>query len=63
MTSTGNALFKKGFYNGTPNAAVWRMLRKRMRLKAYKLSIVEGVERWILCTPLSVDVLVALATQ
>jgi hypothetical protein len=32
------------FYNGIPNITVWRVLRKRLHLKAYKLSAVEGVE-------------------
>jgi hypothetical protein len=31
--------------------------------KAYKLSIIQGVERWIVCTPLSVNVFVTFATQ
>jgi hypothetical protein len=30
---------------------MWRVLRKRLLLKAYKLSIVQSVERWIGCTP------------
>jgi hypothetical protein len=39
LTSIGNAgCFKKEFYNGTPNVTLWRMLRKRLHLKAYKLS-------------------------
>jgi hypothetical protein len=32
-------VFQKEFYNGIPNVAVWRLLRKRLHLKAYKLSI------------------------
>jgi hypothetical protein len=35
---------KKELYNGILNVAVWRVLRKRLYLKAYKLSIVQGVE-------------------
>jgi hypothetical protein len=31
--------------------------------EAYKLSIVQDVERWIVCTLLSVNVFVTLATQ
>jgi hypothetical protein len=42
---------------------VWRALRKRLDLKAYKLQIVESVERWIVCTPLNVNYFVTLATQ
>jgi hypothetical protein len=32
-------------------------------LKAYKLSIIQGVERWIIYTPLSVNVFVTLAKE
>jgi hypothetical protein len=39
-------LFKKELYNGIPNITVWRLLRRRLYLKAYKLSIVQGVECW-----------------
>jgi hypothetical protein len=42
---------------------VWLMLRKYLHLNAYKLSIVQGVERWIACTPLSVNVFVTFDTQ
>jgi hypothetical protein len=55
--------FKKSFAVVIPNVAVWRVLQKRLHLKAYKLSIVQGVERNIVCTPLSVNVFVTLATQ
>jgi hypothetical protein len=48
-------VFQKELYNGIPNVTVWRVLRKRLHLKAYKLSIVQDVERWIVCTPLSID--------
>jgi hypothetical protein len=37
--------------------------RARPVHKAYKLSFIEDVERWIVCTPLSVNVFVTLATQ
>jgi hypothetical protein len=38
VTSTGNpGCLKKNFIQ---NVAVWRVLRKRLHLKAYKLSIV-----------------------
>jgi hypothetical protein len=42
---------------------VQRVLRKLLYLKAYKLSVVEDVERLIVCTPLSINVFVTLATQ
>jgi hypothetical protein len=35
---------QKKLYNGIPNVTVWRVLQQRLHLKAYKLSIVEGVE-------------------
>jgi hypothetical protein len=52
---------KKEIYNGIPNVTVWRVLRKGSHLKAYKLSIVR--QRWIVCRPLSGNVLVILSTQ
>jgi hypothetical protein len=36
-------VFQKEFYSGIPNVSVWGMLRKRLRFKTYKLSIVQGV--------------------
>jgi hypothetical protein len=42
-------------YNGIPNVSVWRVLRKRLHLKANKLSISQSAEEWIVCTPLSVN--------
>jgi hypothetical protein len=39
------------------------MLRKLLYLRAYELSIIQGVERWIVCTSLSVNVFVTLATK
>jgi hypothetical protein len=36
--------FQKELYNGIPNVTVWRVLRKRLHLKAYKLSTVQGAE-------------------
>jgi hypothetical protein len=42
LLSTG--CLKKEFYNGIPNVTVWLMLRKRLQLKAYKLSIFQGVK-------------------
>jgi hypothetical protein len=43
--------FKKELCNFIPDVTVWRVLRKRLNLKAYKLSIVQHFEWWILCTP------------
>jgi hypothetical protein len=43
-------VFRKELYNGIPNAALWRVLRKRLHLKAYKLSPLQHLERWIVCT-------------
>jgi hypothetical protein len=56
-------VFKKELYNGIPNVTLWRLLRKCLRLEMYKLSIVQGVEWWIVCTPLNVKIFVALATK
>jgi hypothetical protein len=36
--------FQKELYSGIPNVAVWRVLRKYLHLKAYKLSIVQAAE-------------------
>jgi hypothetical protein len=53
MTFIGNvACFKKRL-NGIPNVTVWRVLRECIHLKAYKLSIVKHLGRWIVYTPLS----------
>jgi hypothetical protein len=35
-------VFQKELYSGIPNVTVWSVLRKRLHLKAYKLSIVKG---------------------
>jgi hypothetical protein len=43
-------VFQKELYNGIPNVSVWRVSRKPLHLKAYKLSIVQGAERWIVAT-------------
>jgi hypothetical protein len=56
-------VFRKELYNGIPNVTVWRVLRKRLHSKKYKLCIVRGVQRWLVCTPLSVNVFLTLATQ
>jgi hypothetical protein len=39
------------------------MLRKGLHLNAYNLYIVQHLEQWIVCTPLSVKFFVALVTQ
>jgi hypothetical protein len=39
-------VFQKELYFGIPNDTVWRVLRKMFTLKG-----VQGVERWIVCTP------------
>jgi hypothetical protein len=39
-------VFQKELYNDIPNVTVWRVLRKVLHLKAYKLSIFQGVERF-----------------
>jgi hypothetical protein len=49
--SYGNAsFFQKELYNGIPNVTLWRVLRKRLHLKAYKLPIVQHLEKWIVYT-------------
>jgi hypothetical protein len=44
-------MLQKQLYNGTPNVAVWRVLRKRLHLKVYKLHvyIVQDLEQWKAC--------------
>jgi hypothetical protein len=37
-------MFQKELYNCIPSVTVWRVLRKRLRLKVYKLSIVQHVQ-------------------
>jgi hypothetical protein len=56
-------MFQKEIYNGIPNVTVLRVLRKRLHLNAHKLSIVQYMERSIVCTPLSVNVFVTLARR
>jgi hypothetical protein len=56
-------MFQKEIYNGSPNVIVWRVLRKRLYLKACKLSIVQHFERWIVFTSSSVNVFVTLTKQ
>jgi hypothetical protein len=55
-------VFPKELYNGVPNVTAWLVLRKRLHLKLYKLSVVEGVEWWIVCTTLSINVFVTLTS-
>jgi hypothetical protein len=38
-------MFQKQLYSGIPNVTVWRVLRKRLYLKAYELFVVQVVER------------------
>jgi hypothetical protein len=42
----------KKLYSDNPNVPLWRVLRKRLHLKAYKLSFVRHLERRIICGPL-----------
>jgi hypothetical protein len=44
----------------SPSATVCLVLRKRLHYPLFK---VQSVERWIVCTPLSVNVFVTLTTQ
>jgi hypothetical protein len=44
---------KKDLHNGIPNTTTWRVLRKRLLLKVHKLSIVQHLERRIVCMPSS----------
>jgi hypothetical protein len=53
----------KNLYSAIPNVTAWTVLRKRLNLKAYKISIVEHLEQWMVSAPLCVNLLVALATQ
>jgi hypothetical protein len=39
-------MFKKELYNGVPNITVWKLLRKRLYLGTYKLSIVQHSNIW-----------------
>jgi hypothetical protein len=36
-------VFQKELFNSIPTITAWRVLRKRLHLKAYKLSIVQGI--------------------
>jgi hypothetical protein len=56
-------VFQKELYNCIPNVSAWRVLRKYLHLKTYKLSIVQDVERWIVFAPLSVNIFVSFATH
>jgi hypothetical protein len=46
-----------------PNSTVWPLLRKSLHFKAYKLSIIQHLERWTVCMPLREKVFVTIATQ
>jgi hypothetical protein len=52
-------LFQEQLYNAIANATVWPVLRERPTHYAKH----PGVERCIVCTPLSAYVFVTLATQ
>jgi hypothetical protein len=56
-------VFPNELYNCISTVTVWKVLQSRLHLKAYKLSIVQHLEQRIVCMPLSVNVLVTLATQ
>jgi hypothetical protein len=56
-------LHKKELYYRIPNVSVWRVLRKRLHLKAYKLSIVQHHKRSIVCKPLRLTFFVTLSIQ
>jgi hypothetical protein len=56
-------MFQKELTSDIPNVTVWRVSRKHLHLKAYNLAILQCVERWIVCTPFSVNFFVTLATQ
>jgi hypothetical protein len=56
-------VFQKELDNGIPNFTVRRLWRKHLHLEASKWSIVQHLERWIVCTSLSVTFFVTLATQ
>jgi hypothetical protein len=53
----------KKLYNDIPNVTMGWVLRKRLHMKAYKLFIVQHLERWTVCMSLSVKVFVTLAIQ
>jgi hypothetical protein len=57
--------FQEELRNCIRSVTGWRLLRKRLRLKAFKLSTVQSVERWIVSVsmPLHANVFVTLATQ
>jgi hypothetical protein len=56
-------VFQKELYISIPNVTVWRVLREYLHLKARKLFIVQDVERWTVCTPLSENCFVTLAVR
>jgi hypothetical protein len=44
MTEYKHRVFRKELHDGISNLTVWRVLRKSLRLKAFKLSIIQDVE-------------------
>jgi hypothetical protein len=55
-------IFQKKIYNDIPNVNVWRALRKGLQLKEYKLPLFQDIEQWLVCTPLTVNFFVKIAT-
>jgi hypothetical protein len=55
--------FQKELYNDIQNVALWRVLRKRLNLEVYKLSIDEHLERWIVLHAFKYKISITLATQ
>jgi hypothetical protein len=45
-------VIQKELHDGISNVTVWRVSRNCLHLKAYKLSIVQGVEGKVICKPL-----------
>jgi hypothetical protein len=62
-TFTGNAVCFKIALQRYSKCYCVASVTKTLNFKAYRLSIVQNVERWIVYTPLSVNVLVTFATQ
>jgi hypothetical protein len=63
VTFIGNAGVSNRAVQCIINVTVWRVLRKRLNLEAYKLSIVQHLERRIDCTALNINFFVTLAKQ
>jgi hypothetical protein len=56
-------VLQKELYSCIQTVTVWRVLRKLLHLKAYKLSIVQHHGWLMVCMPLSLNVFITLATQ